>query len=157
MDPQTIYLRHRLVIKPEKRDRKFERKKDSLKKKKRRKGGKKEEMSFDLCVRVAFAPLSCLHAFSSTILRGYEQKPTSCTALLRLFEIKRLRFIWKARSNGIPPLERFLKSQRTGFDTVDTCYSLSFSSSLPANEATVIVLASSSPFVQIRSMIFRRM
>ena len=149
MDPQTIYLRHRLVIKPEKRDRKFEREKGFVKKKKRRKGGKKEEMSF--------APLSCLHAFSSTILRDYEQKPTSCTALLRLFEIKRLRFIWKARSNGIPPLERFLKSQRTGFDTVDTCYSLSFSSSLPANEATVIVLASSSPFVQIRSMIFRRM
>lgn len=126
MDPQTIYLRHRLVIKPEKRDRKFERKKGFVKKKKkRRKGGKKEEMSFDLCVLVAFAPLSCLHAFSSTILRGYEQKPTSCTALLRLFEIKRLRFIWKARSNGIPPLERFLKSQRTGFDTVDTCFSLS--------------------------------
>lgn len=41
MDPQTIYLRHMLVIKPEKRDRKFEREKGFVKKKKEKKRGKK--------------------------------------------------------------------------------------------------------------------
>lgn len=57
------------------------------------------------------------------------------TNLLRLFEIT-LRFIWKARSNVYPTFGKVLKRQRTGFDTVDTCYSLSLSLSLPANEAT---------------------